>query len=135
MDKKIDAFIYTVGVPSAAIEEPANSTEIDILDINSDAIKDFISDKPYYVMAQYPEGIFKGVDEFETYAVKATVVASADTDEQLVYDYVKTVFENLDELKKTHAAFQVLDEAEMLKGLSAPLHPGAERYYKERGWL
>jgi len=135
VDKKIDAFIYTVGVPSAAIEEPANSTDIDILDINSDAIKDFISDKPYYVMAQYPEGIFKGVDAFETYAVKATVVASADTDEQLVYDYVKTVFENLEELKKTHAAFQVLDEAEMLKGLSAPLHPGAERYYKERGWL
>ena len=54
VDKKIDAFIYTVGLPSAAIEEPANSTEIDILDINSDAIKNFISDKPYYVMASYP---------------------------------------------------------------------------------
>ncbi|MHA1564343.1 MAG: TAXI family TRAP transporter solute-binding subunit [Alphaproteobacteria bacterium] len=135
VDRKVDAFIYTVGVPSAAIEDPANSTDIDILDINSDAIKDFISDKPYYVMAKYPAGVFKGVDEFETYAVKATVVASADADEQMVYDYVKTIFENLAELKKTHAAFAVLNEEEMLKGLSAPLHPGAERYYKEQGWL
>ncbi len=135
VDKKIDAFIYTVGMPSAAIEEPANSTAIDILDINSDAIKKFISDKPYYVLAKYPAGIVKGVDEFETYAVKATVVTSIDVDEQTVYDYVKIVFENLDELKKTHAAFRILDPADMLKGLSAPLHPGAIKYYKERGWM
>jgi len=135
VDKKVDAFIYTVGMPSAAIEEPANSTEIDILDINSDAIKKFISDKPYYVMAKYPAGIVKGVDEFETYAVKATVVTSANVEEQVVYDYVKTIFENLDELKGTHAAFKILDPAEMLQGLSAPLHPGAVKYYKERGWM
>lgn len=135
VDKKIDAFVYTVGMPSAAIEEPANSTEIDILDLNSDAIKQFISDKPYYVLAQYPADIIKGVDAFETYAVKATVVTSADVDEQLVYDYTKTVFENLEELKGTHAAFRILKPEDMLGGLSAPLHPGAEKYYKERGWM
>lgn len=135
VDKKIDAFIYTVGMPSAAIEEPANSTEIDILDINSDAIKNFISDKPYYVMAQYPDGIVKGVDAFETYAVKATVVTSADVEDQVVYDYVKTVFENLEQLKESHAAFRILEPADMLKGLSAPLHPGAIKYYQEQGWM
>lgn len=135
VDKKIDAFIYTVGVPSAAIEEPANSTNIDILDVNSAAIKKFISDKPYYVLAKYPDGVFKGVDSFETYAVKATVVTSADVSEQTVYDYVKTVFENLEELKGTHAAFKILAPKDMLGGLSAPLHPGAIKYYKERGLM
>ena len=135
VDKKIDAFVYTVGMPSAAIEEPANSTPIDILDVNSDAIKKFISDKPYYVLAQYPDGIIKGVDAFETYAVKATVVTSADVPDDLVYDYTKTIFENLDELKTTHAAFQILKPEDMLGGLSAPLHPGAVKYYKERGWM
>ncbi len=135
VDKKIDAFIYTVGMPSAAIEEPANSTSIRILDINSPAIKKFISDKPYYVLAKYPKGIVKGVDAFETYAVKATVVTSADVEDVVVYDYVKTIFENLDELKATHAAFRILNPADMLKGLSAPLHPGAIKYYKERGWM
>jgi TRAP transporter TAXI family solute receptor len=135
VDKKIDAFIYTVGMPSAAIEEPANSTKINILDINSDAIKKFISDKPYYVLAQYPAGIVKGVDAFETYAVKATVVTSADVPEKVVYDYTKLIFENLDELKKTHAAFRILKPQDMLGGLSAPLHAGAVKYYKERGWM
>ncbi|MDA0786386.1 MAG: TAXI family TRAP transporter solute-binding subunit [Proteobacteria bacterium] len=135
VDKKIDAFVYTVGMPSAAIEEPANSTEIDILDINSDAIKKFISDKPYYVLAQYPDGIVKGVDAFETYAVKATVVTSADVEDQVVYDFVKTVFENLEELKGTHAAFRILKAEDMLGGLSAPLHPGAIKYYKEKGLM
>lgn len=135
VDKKVDAFFYTVGMPSAAIEEPANSTDIDILDINTDAIKQFISDKPYYVLAQYPAGIVKGVDAFETYAVKATVVTSEDVPEEVVYDYTKTVFENLDELKGTHAAFRILKPEDMLKGLSAPLHPGAVKYYKERGWM
>lgn len=135
VDQKIDAFVYTVGMPSAAIEEPANSTEIDILDLNSDAIKKFISDKPYYVLAKYPADIVKGVGEFETYAVKATVVTSADVDDQLVYDYTKTVFENLEELKGTHAAFRILEPKDMLGGLSAPIHPGAMKYYKERGWM
>lgn len=135
VDKKIDAFVYTVGMPSAAIEEPANSTEIDILDINSAAIKKFISDKPYYVLAQYPAGIVKGVKAFETYAVKATVVTSADVEDQVVYDFVKTVFENLEELKGTHAAFRILKAEDMLGGLSAPLHPGAIKYYKEKGLM
>lgn len=135
VDQKIDAFIYVVGVPSAAIEEPANSTDIDILDVNSDAVKEYISDKPYYVMAKYPDGVFKGVDAFETYAVKATVITSSEVDEQVVYDYVKTVFENLEELKGTHAAFKILAPEDMLGGLSAPLHDGAVKYYKERGLM
>ena len=87
-------------------------------------------------MTKMPAGTYKGIDhDPETYAVKATVVASSDASEQMVYDVVKLVFENLDELKQTHAAFRILTPKDMLEGLSAPLHPGAERYYKERGWL
>ena len=136
IDRKIDAFFYTVGNPSAAITEPANSTKTDLIPINSQGIRDFIADKPYYVMTKIPAGTYKGIDhDTETYAVKATVVASSDASEQMVYDVVKLVFENLDELKQTHAAFRFLTPKDMLEGLSAPLHPGAERYYKERGWL
>ena len=102
---------------------------------NADEVKKFISDKPYYVMAQYPEGVIKGTSPFETYAVKATVVTSAEVPDDVVYDYVKTIFENLDELKASHAAFKLLEPKDMLKGLTAPLHPGAEKYYKEMGWL
>jgi len=135
IDEKIDAFFYTVGLPAAAIEEPANSIDIHMVSLNDDAIQDFVADKPYYVMAKYPEGVVKGSNSFETYAVKATVVTNVNTSEETVYEYVKTVFENLDELKLSHAAFGFLTPEEMLQGLTAPLHPGAEKYYKEQGWM
>ncbi|MEM7121423.1 MAG: TAXI family TRAP transporter solute-binding subunit [Pseudomonadota bacterium] len=136
IDKKIDAFFYTVGNPAAAIEEPANSVDIEVVSINSDAIREFISDKPYYVMATLPAGTYKGMDEpAETYAVKATVVASDMLGEDVVYEVVRIVFENLDELKASHAAFANLTPEEMLQGLSAPMHPGAVKYYTEQGWM
>jgi len=135
IDKKIDAFFYTVGNPSAAIEEPANSTQIKIIPINDAAIYGFVDERPYYVMTTIPAGTYKGVDvDVETYAVTATVVTSANASEEMVYDTVKTVFDNLDELKGTHAAFRVLTPKSMLKGLSAPIHAGAMKYYKEQGW-
>ncbi|MGB0749159.1 MAG: TAXI family TRAP transporter solute-binding subunit [Magnetospiraceae bacterium] len=136
IDKKVDAFFYTVGSPSAAIEEPANSVDADLISINADAIKQFISDKPFYVMATIPGGTYKGIDhDTETFAVKATMVASADASEEMVYKFVKTLFENLDEFKASHAAFTHLEPKLMLQGLTAPLHPGAEKYYKEMGWM
>ncbi len=136
IDKKIQAFFYTVGNPSAAIEEPANSTAIRLIAINSAAIKKFVSSRPYYVMTTIPANTYKGVGyPVETYAVKATVVTSSKVPAQKVYDVVKTVFEHLDELKKAHKAFRILNPKDMMKGLTAPLHAGAAKYYKERGWM
>ncbi len=136
IDKKISAFFYTVGNPSAAIEEPANSTAITIISINSPAIKKFVDAKPYYVMTTIPANTYKGVSKpAETYAVKATVVTSSDVSADKVYNVVKTVFEHLDELKKAHKAFAILKPADMLQGLTAPLHDGAKKYYKEKGWI
>ena len=136
VDKKIDAFFYTVGNPSAAIESPAQSTAISLVPINNQAVKDFVDDKPYYVMTHIPANTYKGVTTAtETYAVKATLVTHANVDDDVVYDLVKTMFDNLAEMKKSHAAFTHLEPSKMLEGLSAPLHPGAQRYYKEQGWM
>ncbi|HEX2892127.1 TAXI family TRAP transporter solute-binding subunit, partial [Vineibacter terrae] len=66
----------------------------------------------------------------------ATVVTSAKADNEVVYQLVKAVFENFDDFKKLHPAFATLDPKRMIKdGLSAPLHPGAIKYYKEKGWM
>ena len=136
VDRNIDAFFYTIGNPSAAIEEPATSVDIRMAHINSPGIKEMVEERPYYIMTTIPAGTYRGVDEdIETYAVTATVVSDEKVDEQVVYDLVKTVFENLDELRNSHAAFRNLQVEEMLQGLSAPLHPGAERYYREQGWM
>lgn len=136
VDKKIDAFFYTVGNPSAAIESPAQSAAINLVPINGQAVKEFVSDKPYYVMTNIPANTYKGVtNATETYAVKATLVTHARVSDDVVYDLVKTMFSNLTEMKKSHAAFSRLEPRQMLEGLSAPLHPGAVRYYKEQGWM
>lgn len=136
VDRKIDAFFYTIGNPSATIEEPAQSVAIDMIDINSDAIKAFVAKYPYYIMTKVPAGTYKGVDkDIETFAVTATVVTREGTPDEVVYDMVKTVFENLDELRASHAAFRNLNPEEMIQGLSAPFHPGALKYYKEKGWM
>jgi uncharacterized protein len=136
VDRKIDAFFYTVGNPSAAIEEPATSVDIRMIHLNHDGIKKLVEDNPYYIMTKIPAGTYQGVDyDVETYAVTATVITNANVADEVVYDLVKTVFEHLDELRASHAAFRNLNPEEMLQGLSAPFHPGAEKYYKERGWM
>lgn len=136
IDKKVDAFFYSVGLGSSAIEEPATSVDADLVSINSEKIVEYVESKPYYVMAKIPAGSYHGIEhETETYGVKATVVTSVAASEEMVYDYCKVIFEHLEELKATHAAFATLEPKEMLGGLTAPLHPGAIKYYKEQGWM
>ncbi len=136
VDRHLDAFFYTVGNPSAAIEEPATSVDIRMIPLDSAGIKSMVADHPYYIMTRIPAGTYRGVDyDVPTYAVTATVITNANVSDQAVYDMVKTVFENLDELKASHAAFRNLNPEEMLQGLSAPFHPGAVKYYKEKGWM
>ena len=68
--------------------------------------------------------------------MKATFVTSSDVPDDVVYEVVKAVFDNFDRFKGLHPAFANLKETDMIKdGLSAPLHPGAVKYYKERGWI
>lgn len=136
IDKRIDAFFYTVGNPSAAIEEPANAIPAHLVPLNGVPLREFLKDKPYYVPAIIPANTYRGTAvPIETYAVKGTLVASSEASETMVYDFTRTIFENLDEFKAANTAFRTLQPKEMLQGLSAPFHPGAARYYRERGWL
>jgi hypothetical protein len=88
-------------------------------------------------MATIPGGMYaNNPDPTQTYGVLATVVTSSKVADSTVYALVKAVFENFDEFKKLHPAFAHLDPKDMIKnGLSAPLHPGAIKYYKEKGWM
>jgi TRAP transporter TAXI family solute receptor len=93
---------------------------------------------PYYAsaiipMAFYPKAVNK--TDVATFGVKATLVTSAKTPDDIVYAVTKEVFDNLDYFKTLHPAYQVLTKKSMLEGLSAPVHPGALRYYKEAGLL
>lgn len=136
-DGNIDVMIYTVGHPAAAIQEAVNSCDVRLIDVTGEAVEKLVEDNPYYRIATVPGGMYKGTDEdITTFGVGATFVTSADVSEDAAYVVTKAVFDNFDQFKQLHPAFQVLVEEEMVKdGLSAPLHPGAEKYFKERGWL
>ena len=136
-DGKIDAMIYTIGPPAAAITEAATTCDVELVSVTGAPIDKLVADNPYYRKATVPAGMYKGTDQdVTTFGVGATFITSADVPDDVVYTVVKGVFDNFDDFKALHPAFKNLKEEEMIKdGLSAPLHPGAIKYYKERGWM
>ncbi|PMR67613.1 TAXI family TRAP transporter solute-binding subunit [Halomonas heilongjiangensis] len=136
-DNNIDAMIYVVGHPNGSIQEATTTVDARLIPVNGDEIDALIEEYPYYTRATIPGGVYRGNDEdVETFGVAATFVSSTAVDEEVIYETVKAVFENFDRFKRLHPAFANLEEESMISdGLTAPLHDGAARYYRERGWI
>jgi len=136
-DNKIDAFFYGVGHPSANIQDPITTCGAKLVPLQGAAIDKLVAGAPYYAKVNIPGGLYAGhPNPTPTYGVLATFVTSAKVPDATVYELVKAVFENFDEFKKLHPAFGALDPKDMVKnGISAPVHPGAVKYYKEKGWM
>lgn len=136
-DNKLDAMIYVVGHPSGSIKEATTSCDSVLVPVTGPEIDALVAEFPYYAKSVVPGGMYKGTDaDTPVFGVKATFVTSAKVDEAVVYEMTKAVFENFERFKKLHPAFANLTEEDMIKnGLSAPLHDGAVKYYKEKGWM
>ena len=136
-DNKIDAMVYTVGHPNGSIKEATTSCDAVIVSVTGKVVDKLVADNDYYRKAIIPAGMYRGTDaDTPTFGVGATFVSSSKVDDIVIYEIVKAVFENFDEFKKLHPAFANLKKEEMVKdGLSAPLHAGAIKYYKEAGLL
>ncbi|MCG8597097.1 MAG: TAXI family TRAP transporter solute-binding subunit [Kiloniellales bacterium] len=136
-DNKLDAMIYTVGHPNGAIKEATTACDSILVPVVGSEIDKLIADNVYYRKAVVPGGMYTGTDQdVETFGVGATFVSSTAVAEDTIYNVVKAVFDDFDQFKRLHPAFANLKETEMIKdGLSAPLHDGAVKYYKEKGWM
>jgi TRAP transporter TAXI family solute receptor len=136
-DNKIDGFFYGVGHPSANIQDPTTTCGAKLVSITGPAVEKLMAGKPYYAKATIPGGLYANNPQpTTTYGVLATMVTSAKTPAETVYQVVKATFDNFNEFKSLHPAFSNLDPKNMVKdGLSAPLHDGAAKYYKEKGWM
>jgi hypothetical protein len=136
-DGKIDGFFYLVGHPSANIQDPTTVCGAKLVSVTGPAVDKLVKEKPYYAKATIPGGLYPGNDQpTQTYGVLATFVSSSKVPADTIYAVVKGVFDNFDEFKKLHPALANLDPKSMIKdGLSAPLHDGAVKYYKEKGWI
>jgi TRAP transporter TAXI family solute receptor len=136
-DNKVDAMVYTVGHPNGSIKEATTSCDAVIVSVTGKEVDELVEKNAYYRKAIIPGGMYRGTDtDTPTFGVGATFVSSAKVPENVIYEIVKAVFENFEEFQKLHPAFATLKKEEMIKdGLSAPLHDGAAKYYKEAGLL
>jgi uncharacterized protein len=136
-DGKIDGFFYAVGHPSANIQDPTTTCGARLVSLTGPAVDKLVTERSYYARATIPGGLYPGNPQTtETYGVLATFVSSTKAPNETIYAVVKAVFDNFDEFKKLHPALANLKPESMIKdGLSAPLHDGAVKYYKEKGWI
>ena len=134
---RIQAMVYTVGHPNASINQAADLCDAVLVNTIGPEIDKLVAARPYYAHTTIPGGIYAGnPDPVQTFGVKATDVTSSDVSAELVYAVVKALFDNLDRFRKMHPAFAGLEPKAMVQeGLSAPLHEGAVRYFKEKGLM
>ncbi len=136
-DNKIDAFFWLVGNPAALNKEATTTCDANFVNVSGPAVDKLVKENPFYAKTVIPGGMYRGnPDDIPTFGVGATFVSSSKVPAETVYQVVKSVFDNLDDFKKLHPAFAHLKAEEMISNaLSAPLHAGAVKYYKERGWM
>lgn len=136
-DGNIDAFLMVAGNPVANVLEAATTCDINIIPVVGDAVDELVASKPFLGHVTIPGGLYRGVEEgVPSYGLSATFVTSAEIDDEVIYQMVKAVFDNFDTFKAMHPSFANLDKELMVsQGLTAPLHPGAERYYREAGLI
>lgn len=134
---QIDAFFYVVGHPSANIHDPMLVCGARLVNITGPSIERLLRTHAFYADTSIPAGTYPSqTRELDTYGVLATLVTSSRQSDEEVYMLVKAVFEHLDEFRQLHPALAGLTPASMTQaGLVAPLHPGARRYYREKGWV
>ncbi len=136
-DERIDAFFYTVGHPNSNIKEATSGRiKVFIVPIRGPGIDKMLKKYSYYAESTIAHSFYPyalNTEDVATIGVKATFVTSKKTDEDIVYAITKEVFENFEDFKSLHPAYEVLTKKGMLKGLSTPIHKGALKYYRQAG--
>lgn len=136
IDNRIDAYFFMVGHPTNNIKNAAISTPISIIPIAGKEIDNLINRFSFFSKDFIPANLYKDVNNsIPTFSVKAVLITSSNVSEKVVYNFTKAIVENLEEFKKLHPAYKNITKESLFQGLSAPLHKGAKRYYKEIGLL
>jgi hypothetical protein len=134
---RFDAFFYTVGHPNDSIKEAIEGKrKVHFVPLTGDCIDQLVAKWSYYAKAYIPVGFYpmaRNQENVETFGVKATFCTNAGVPDNVVYRITKEILDNLEEFKTLHPAYGVLTKENMLETLSAPIHPGAMKYYKEVG--
>jgi TRAP transporter TAXI family solute receptor len=135
-DKQIDGFFVTAGIPNPAIQEIATLSKVKLLSIDPATMKKLTDKYKFYTPFTIKKETYSGmVADAETLAVKATLIVNKNVKAETVYNLTKVLFEQQPALAQAHAKGKELSLQEAVQGVSVPFHPGAEKYYKEKGIL
>lgn len=136
-DGKIDAFGYSVGVPNAGVAVATDGCDARIIPLDGEVEKKLVAASPFYAFTTIPAGTYRTTHaDVTTFGVVATLITSADAEERIVYELTRAVMKNIDDFRQLHPAFANLEPKRMVRdGLTAPLHPGALRYYREKNLM
>jgi uncharacterized protein len=135
-DRTIDAGCIVAGFPTAVVADLAGQQEINILEINDDSFATIKKQYTFFTQQIIPSGTYRGLEkDIPTAAVLSMLVARADIAEDTVYNITRVMFENLDTLAAAHIRARDINLKTALEGMTIPLHPGAQRYYKEKGLI
>jgi TRAP transporter TAXI family solute receptor len=136
-DGEFDAIVYTVGHPNRSVGEAARGCDVALVGVPTDIVDQVITQGPYFSAVTIPAGTYREIKgEAQTFGVRATLVTKASVPDDMVYAMVKATFENLGEVRRMHQALETLKPEEMVSSaLTAPLHPGARKYFVETGLL
>ena len=133
-DRLIDCAIVGSGIPTSSVVDASATLDINLLEVNREKTDVMMNDGPYFRYETIAEGTYNGVDhDTLTVASPALLITSVDTDEELVYEMVKALYDNIEDLEAVHAQGKNIKLEKANSAMSIPLHPGAERYYKEVG--
>lgn len=135
-DGRIDCLFYTIGIGGAALMDISTTLDVVFIEMDTPELRALVDEFPYYAFTTVPAGTYRGQDEdINLFGVKALFVTTTNLSEENAYNIVKAILDNLDRFRNTHPALRFLEAEDFLTGLGAPLHPGAERAYREAGML
>lgn len=133
-DGNLTASLITAGTPTSSVTELSNGHAIKIVPLAGESIDKLIEVQPYYAKVVLPAGTYNGQDaDVDTIAVRAIWATHADLSDEMAYAVTKALYENTETLGQVHAKGKEISLDKALESISVPLHPGAEKYYREKG--
>lgn len=135
-DRQLDGFVFTIGTPNPAIQDITTTQDVTFVPLEGAKADEVIAKFPFLVKDAIPAGTYKGQDSpVPTLSVQAMLVANKDMPEEVAYQITKLMYENTDAIARAHNKGSEIKAENARDGVTIPLHPGAERYFKEIGLI
>lgn len=133
-DRNLDAFVFTIGTPNPAIQDITTAQDVNFIPLEGAKADEIVAKFPFLVKDAIPAGTYKGQEKpVPTLSVQAILIANKDMPDDVAYEVTKTLYENTEAVAKAHNKGAEIKLENAMDGITIPLHPGAEKYLREKG--